>query len=213
MRPHPAHEPEPEQAERRRIRVTGTVQGVGFRPFVFRQAVQFGLDGWVRNDSAGVLIEVEGDPALLDRLVEVLADDPPPLARVESVSVDVGLPPIGSGGFRIAPTDADGMARAPVGVDSATCAACLAEVLDPNDRRHRYPFTNCTNCGPRYTIVQRVPYDRPGHHHGDVHDVRGVPGRVRRSARSSLPRPTERMPGLWTAPHVAPSGRLARVDR
>ncbi|MCU1354107.1 MAG: carbamoyltransferase HypF, partial [Acidimicrobiales bacterium] len=146
--------------ERRRVRVTGTVQGVGFRPFVHRHAIALGLDGWVRNDSAGVLIEVEGEPAVLEQLTRAIRDEPPRLARVDAVEVRAGLAPLGVAGFHIAPTEAGGPATAPVGVDTATCAACLAEVDDPADRRYRYPFTNCTDCGPRYTIVQRVPYDR-----------------------------------------------------
>ncbi|HXH59048.1 Sua5/YciO/YrdC/YwlC family protein, partial [Iamia sp.] len=156
-----APEPAPGSRDRRRIRVTGTVQGVGFRPFVYRHAVALDLDGWVRNDSSGVLIEAEGDPGRLDRLARTLVDQPPPLARVVSVTVEAGLTPGGDRGFRIAATDAHGPRRAPVGIDTATCEACRAEVADPTDRRHRYPFTNCTDCGPRYTILRQVPYDRP----------------------------------------------------
>ena len=141
--------------------MTGTVQGVGFRPFVYRLATELDIDGWVRNDSVGVLIEAEGDPARLDVLTRALCDDPPRLARVEGVEVEAVLPPGGVAGFRIAATDAAGPPSAPVGIDTATCEACLAEVADPADRRYRYPFTNCTDCGPRYTIVRRVPYDRP----------------------------------------------------
>ena len=91
----------------------------------------------------------------------------------------------------------------PVSVDTATCADCLAEVDDPADRRYRYPFTNCTNCGPRYTIVLGVPYDRPATTMAGVHDVRGVPGRVRRPGRPPLPRPAERLPGVRPAADVA----------
>ncbi|MGI8756437.1 MAG: carbamoyltransferase HypF [Acidimicrobiales bacterium] len=147
--------------ERWRIRVTGTVQGVGFRPFVYRVATGLGLAGWVRNDSQGVLIEAEGDAGLLDRLVTVVTEDPPRSARVTGVVVTTLGPPTGDEGFAIAPTEDVGPPTAPVAVDTATCDACLAEVRDPTDRRHRYPFTNCTDCGPRYTIVRSVPYDRP----------------------------------------------------
>ncbi len=153
----------PEHSHRRRwrIRVTGTVQGVGFRPFVYRHAVRLGLGGWVVNDSAGVLIDVEGDLVDLDTLTALLRRSPPPLARVGAVVIDDTLLPTGTEGFRIAATEAHGVATAPVSVDTAPCPACLAEVFDPADRRHRYPFTNCTDCGPRYTIVRAIPYDRP----------------------------------------------------
>ncbi len=136
------------------------MQGVGFRPFVYRQATRLGLRGWVQNDSAGVLIEVEGhEPAVLE-LARILVEAPPPLALVGTVTTGV-VPVEGDEGFSIIASGARGRATAPVSIDTAACAACLAEVDDPADRRHRYPFTNCTDCGPRYTIVRSVPYDRP----------------------------------------------------
>ncbi|HMK10462.1 MAG TPA: carbamoyltransferase HypF, partial [Acidimicrobiales bacterium] len=149
---------------RRRLRVTGTVQGVGYRPFVYRHAVDLGLRGWVRNDSAGVLIDVEGEASTIDTLQRLLVEQAPPLARVTSVTseiVDSTAAGYSSAGFQIVGSDATGAASAPVSIDSATCDDCLAEVFDRDDRRYRYPFTNCTNCGPRYTIVLKVPYDRP----------------------------------------------------
>jgi hydrogenase maturation protein HypF len=137
------------------------VQGVGFRPFVYRHAVALGLVGFVRNDSEGVLIEVEGPADHIDALTRVLVDGAPPLARVATVDVE----PIAAVGadraFRIVASDGGAASRTPVSIDTAVCADCLAEVDDPADRRYRYPFTNCTNCGPRYTIVLSVPYDRP----------------------------------------------------
>ncbi|CAN5866817.1 carbamoyltransferase HypF [soil metagenome] len=145
---------------RHRIRVTGTVQGVGFRPFVHRHANRLGLRGWVRNDSAGVLVEVEGHEPAIVELTRLLAEDPPPLARVGTVTA-AAIAVEGDLDFAILASGTSGPSMAPVGVDTATCAACLAEVDDPADRRHRYPFTNCTDCGPRYTIVCSVPYDRP----------------------------------------------------
>jgi hydrogenase maturation protein HypF len=149
------------EAERCQLRVIGTVQGVGFRPFVYRHAVALGLAGFVRNDSAGVLIEVEGPPASVAELGRVLLEQPPPLARVTSVSA-TPLPAMGTEGrFVIIDSAEEGPPAVPVSVDTATCADCLAEVDDPTDRRYGYPFTNCTNCGPRYTIVISVPYDRP----------------------------------------------------
>jgi hydrogenase maturation protein HypF len=149
-------------ATRRLIRVTGTVQGVGFRPFVYRHATALELAGSVRNDSAGVLIDVEGDSARISELARLVVEDPPPLAAVGSVTFEDAEPVGRPGPFRIVASDDTGSTRTvPVSVDTATCAECLAEVDDPADRRYRYPFTNCTNCGPRYTIVLRVPYDRP----------------------------------------------------
>ena len=146
---------------RSRVRVTGTVQGVGFRPFVYRRAVALGLVGFVRNDSEGVLIEIEGSAEDIDALTRGLVEDAPPLARVTTVDIE-SIAALGSDDeFRIVSSDDGGAARTPVSIDTATCADCLAEVDDPADRRHRYPFTNCTNCGPRYTIVTSVPYDRP----------------------------------------------------
>jgi hydrogenase maturation protein HypF len=147
-------------AGRLRVRVSGTVQGVGFRPFVFRLAHELGLDGWVLNDTLGVLIEVEGAPAALNRFLERLGAEAPPLAMVERI-VPEQLAPTGEVGFRILASADGGEAAAPVSPDSATCPECLAEMWDPADRRHRYPFVNCTNCGPRFTIVEGVPYDRP----------------------------------------------------
>ncbi len=146
---------------RARLRVTGTVQGVGFRPFVYRHATSLGLKGFVLNDSAGVLIEVEGDDACIAELERRLVDEAPPLARVVAVSSE-RIDPRRDDGFTIVESDHGGPPVAPVGIDSATCVDCLAEVDDPGDRRHRYPFTNCTNCGPRYTIVRSIPYDRRG---------------------------------------------------
>ena len=146
---------------RTRFRVTGTVQGVGFRPFVFRRATALGLSGFVRNDSAGVVVEVEGDRAAIDALADALRDDSPPLARVESVSAEDVAPQSGTAGFAIEHSEGLGSPAVPVSIDTAPCPACLRELFDPGDRRNRYPFTNCTDCGPRYTIVRSVPYDRP----------------------------------------------------
>jgi hydrogenase maturation protein HypF len=147
--------------ERRRLRVTGTVQGVGFRPFVYRHATALGLSGSVCNDSSGVLIDVEGGAADIAELQRRLVAQAPPLARVETVETVVLPPDGGRPGFLIVESDAAGAPDVPVSVDTGACADCLAEVDDPDDRRYQYPFTNCTNCGPRYTIVKSVPYDRP----------------------------------------------------
>jgi hydrogenase maturation protein HypF len=149
-------------AARRRVRahVAGTVQGVGFRPFVYRLAADLGLGGWVLNDGRGVVIEVEGSPEAVDELLVRLREQAPPLAAIEAVRVESAAP-TGERGFRILESERGGPPEALVSPDFATCAECLAEVFDPADRRHRYPFTNCTNCGPRFSIVRGVPYDRP----------------------------------------------------
>ena len=145
-----------------RARVDGTVQGVGFRPYVFRLAEELGLDGFVANDERGVLLEVEGDGAAVERFLARLPDEAPALATVEAVRAEpVPAAGAGSGGFRIVESVHGGTAAALVSPDTATCDACLAELRDPTDRRHRYPFINCTDCGPRFTIVRGVPYDRP----------------------------------------------------
>lgn len=151
---------EPDRRRRRQIRVTGTVQGVGFRPFVYRQATELGLSGSVRNDEGGVVIDVEGETAALRRLLRSLQSEGPPLARVDSVT-EIELVPLGAGpGFEILESKRGARAAAAVSVDIATCDDCLRELFDRHDRRYRYPFVNCTNCGPRYTITRRVPYDR-----------------------------------------------------
>jgi hydrogenase maturation protein HypF len=146
--------------ERRRVRVTGTVQGVGFRPFVYRVATGLGLTGEVSNGTAGVTIDVEGAPSALDELVTTVRDGAPPLARVTHVGVEV-LAPRGLAAFSIVASDDAGDVEVPVSVDVGPCDACLRELADPADRRYGHPFVNCTDCGPRYTITRRVPYDRP----------------------------------------------------
>jgi hydrogenase maturation protein HypF len=143
-----------------RIRITGTVQGVGFRPFVHNLAHRLGIAGWIRNDAAGVTIEAEAEGAVLDALVVRLRRDAPPLARIEDVAVE-SVVCQHQPGFTIHESHAGGGAGTPVAPDSATCDACVTELFDPADRRFRYPFLNCTDCGPRFTITCRVPWDRP----------------------------------------------------
>lgn len=143
-----------------RIRVTGTVQGVGFRPYVHRLAAELGLAGFVLNDERGVVVEAEGEPGAVERLLARLPAEAPPLAAVERVVAEP-RPATGERGFAIVESEAGGERLAIVAPDSATCADCLRELFDPGDRRYRYPFVNCTNCGPRLTIVRGVPYDRP----------------------------------------------------
>ncbi len=143
---------------RARVHVTGLVQGVGFRPFVWREATARGLHGWVGNDASGVVLEVEGTAEAVAALVDALSR-PPQLARVDDVR-RVALPPVGGDGFEVRSSSTQGARRALVSPDTATCPDCARELHDPADRRFRHPFVNCTSCGPRFTIVTSVPYDR-----------------------------------------------------
>ena len=147
---------------RRRVRVRGTVQGVGFRPFVYRLATELALDGSVLNDADGVLVDVQGPADVVGEFVARLETDAPALARVASVDAVAQPPRDDAGGFRIVASTASVAARVRTAVvpDTATCNDCLRELFDPADRRHRYAFVNCTQCGPRYTITRALPYDR-----------------------------------------------------
>ena len=144
---------------RRRIEVRGIVQGVGFRPFVYRLARDLALDGWVRNDAAGVTIEVQGEADRIETLARSVRDGAPAQARVDSVAQCDCVPEFGAAGFAILESGG-GRAGTAIGPDGAICADCLAELFDSKNRRYRYAFINCTGCGPRYTITHRLPYDR-----------------------------------------------------
>lgn len=161
---------------RRRVRahIAGTVQGVGFRPYLYRLVGELGLAGFVRNDESGVLLEVEGAPSEIERLLARLPGEVPPLARIDALRIqDIDIAPADERRFVIAasagrlddgaPEAVDGAPSQPreIAADAATCDDCLAELFDPRDRRYRYPFINCTSCGPRYTIICDLPYDRP----------------------------------------------------
>lgn len=145
--------------ERRRIIVQGIVQGVGFRPFVYAQAQRWKLVGFVLNDSGGVTIEAEGSPGALDNLQRALRGELPPLARIDTLTVEA-LPLRHETTFVITQSQAGAERHALISPDAATCEDCVRELFDPADLRYHYPFINCTNCGPRFTIVQDVPYDR-----------------------------------------------------
>lgn len=147
-------------ARRVQITVRGIVQGVGFRPFVFSLAQRRALRGRVLNDASGVLIDVEGDDGAIDQFITELRSNPPPLSLVDSIECRDHLEPINYRDFCIVQSASEGDKFVPISPDVATCEDCLRELLDPHDRRHRYPFVNCTNCGPRFTIIQDVPYDR-----------------------------------------------------
>ncbi len=155
----PLAAPQTTDRVRRRFRVSGVVQGVGFRPFVYVTATSLGLAGDVSNDSSGVVIEVEGDRAALDKFEAALRNDAPPLARVERV-LSCDLRAEGGTGFTISGTRSAEGGRTLAGPDVATCDDCLRELADPADRRYRHPFISCTNCGPRFTVITALPYDR-----------------------------------------------------
>jgi hydrogenase maturation protein HypF len=163
VRASPVERPGPDMRaptrERREVSVRGIVQGVGFRPFVYALAQRHGLSGVVRNDAEGVHIEVEGPPEELELFLQDIREKAPPLAVVEAVSWRP-LAALKEQGFRIEESREGVRRRALISPDVATCEECLSELFDPADRRYRYPFTNCTNCGPRFTITRSVPYDR-----------------------------------------------------
>jgi hydrogenase maturation protein HypF len=142
------------------VRVEGIVQGVGFRPFVHSLATGLGLRGFVGNDTDGVFVEVEGSEADIKVFLDKLERDAPPLARIERITA-APMAPNGSGEFVIVASEREGPRRTLISADTATCVDCLRELADPADRRFGYPFINCTNCGPRFTIIRDVPYDRP----------------------------------------------------
>jgi hydrogenase maturation protein HypF len=149
---------------RREVLVRGVVQGVGFRPFVYRLAGEEQLAGFIGNDTDGVRIEIEGASQSVENFLLRLQAEAPPLSRIDSVAVRELKPPRGSDAeatFRIITSEVRGRVSTGIPADAATCPDCLRELLDPADRRYRYPFLNCTNCGPRYTITRRIPYDRP----------------------------------------------------
>ncbi len=142
-----------------RITLNGVVQGVGFRPFVYKLARRYGLKGNVLNSSEGVSIELEGKPESLDLFMTSMHSELPPLARIDSVEIDT-LPPVNYKTFEILYSQESDHKSALVSPDISLCDACLKEMQDPQNRRYRYPFINCTNCGPRYSIIKSIPYDR-----------------------------------------------------
>ena len=145
---------------RLQVRILGIVQGVGFRPFIYRLATDLGLKGWVRNDGEGVTIEVEGPHDLLLTFLERIPKEKPPPAFIYTLDHRF-LPPAGYSTFEIRKSASQGPPKVWILPDLATCEACQKELLDPSDRRYLYPFINCTHCGPRFTIIEELPYDRP----------------------------------------------------
>ncbi len=145
--------------QRIRFIFSGVVQGVGFRPFIYRKAVEHLLSGFVQNRPDGVIAEVEGPAEAIDQFLMDVQDQHPPHAEIAGIS-RTGIPPTGERNFRILTSDSHGKGDVRIPPDIATCPECLAELFDPRDRRFRYPFINCTNCGPRLTIIKSIPYDR-----------------------------------------------------
>jgi hydrogenase maturation protein HypF len=150
---------QPASTQRVRIVICGVVQGVGFRPFVYRLATALGLTGWVKNSTEGVLIEVEGGSFQLDAFLQRIESEKPPRSLIHTLESS-WLNPIGDSSFEIR-ASVDGEKTAIVLPDIATCSDCLRDIFTPSNRRYRYPFTNCTNCGPRFSILKALPYDRP----------------------------------------------------
>lgn len=146
--------------ERAKLIVRGAVQGVGFRPFVYRLATALNLDGWVSNSAQGVFIEVEGAHETLEKFLLQLEKEKPSLAVIQSLEASF-FDPVGYKSFEIRPSDESGNKIVAMLPDISTCSDCRREIFDPNNRRYLYPFTNCTNCGPRFTIIESLPYDRP----------------------------------------------------
>jgi hydrogenase maturation protein HypF len=153
------HEPPGVGQKAIRVSVRGVVQGVGFRPFVYSLAQRHGVTGWVQNTSGGVEILAEGTPANVDAFADALPHEAPPRSHIATCEV-AGVQVQGAAAFVILASAVDPNAYQLVSPDIATCDDCRRELLDPADRRHEYPFTNCTNCGPRFTIIEDLPYDR-----------------------------------------------------
>lgn len=146
--------------ERLRVVIRGAVQGVGFRPFVYRLATELGLCGWVNNSPRGVFVEVEGEADAPRTFLLRIEKEKPPRAMIQSLE-SAWLDPVGFSEFVIRPSEESGARTALILPDIATCEACLRELFDPSDRRYRHPFITCTHCGPRYTLIESLPYDRP----------------------------------------------------
>jgi hydrogenase maturation protein HypF len=154
--------PQPPSVRRLAIAVRGVIQGVGFRPFVYNVACSRGLTGWVRNEADTVRIEIEGESAALETFLDTLRHGHPPLARIEAIEIgEIACNGDGSQTFQIVPSNTTAVPRPTIPPDLATCLPCREEIGTPAERRYGYPFTNCTHCGPRWSIIEQLPYDRP----------------------------------------------------
>ena len=193
---------------RKAIEVSGIVQGVGFRPYIYRLASERQLVGSICNTAAGVSIEVQGPSATVDDFLARLPVEVPPLARITDIAVHE-MPCNGDREFQIVTTHRGEPVRTLISPDVAVCADCLREMFDPADRRYRYPFINCTNCGPRFTIVRNIPYDRPFTSMAAFQHVPDVPGGIRRSTQPALPRTTQRVLDVRATGGIVGPGREA----
>ena len=146
-------------AQRLRIEVEGAVQGVGFRPFIYRLASELRLAGWVKNTSNGVVIEVEGAVPVVKTFLERMRADAPPSASVQAMNTSI-VSALDNAGFSIKQSAESGQRTLAIPPDLAACGDCLREIADPTDRRFRYPFLTCTQCGPRYSLLKAIPYER-----------------------------------------------------
>ena len=142
------------------VHITGIIQGVGFRPYIYNLAIQHKITGWVRNTSAGVDIHAEGTDSAIASFIELITANPPPLALIDNLHNEQ-TELVGFSEFEITASEPIPGAFQPISPDVCICQDCLAELFDPQDHRYRYPFINCTNCGPRLTIIEDIPYDRP----------------------------------------------------
>lgn len=167
---------------RLRIVAHGAVQGIGFRPFVHHLASELGLTGWVNNSGQGVVIELEGPKGELDDFLQRLDSDKPPASFIQSMETS-WLEASGYSRFEIQDSSVLGRISAIVMPDMATCPHCLLELFDPQNRRYHYPFINCTHCGPRYTIIESLPYRSRSHHHEGIRHVPGMRAGIRRFFR------------------------------
>ena len=174
---------------RRRIVIDSVVQGVGFRPFIYSLAREHGLTGFVLNHSSGVRIEVEGPPAAVEHFQIDIRLRQPPLSAIDSFDTE-DIAVAHDAAFVILESESTASASTPVSPDIAICDHCLSEPQNPADRRYRYPFINCTNCGPRFTIIRDLPYDRPATTHGIVPNVPALRSRISGSAEPAFSRST-----------------------
>ena len=198
--------------ERARAIVRGAVQGVGFRPFVYRLASQLDLRGWVSNSAQGVFIEVEGPGASLRQFLVQLDREKPPRAIIQSLEFSF-LDATGYKDFTIRESEEKGAKTTLILPDIATCAHCLMEISQTSNRRYRYPFTNCTNCGPRFSIIEALPYDRAEHLDEEFQDVSALRARIQRPERSPVPRAAQWVPQLRPAPRALGHGWQCRFPR
>jgi Hydrogenase maturation factor len=179
----------------------GAVQGVGFRPFVYRLATELKLNGYVSNTAQGVFIEVEGRLNFLEQFQQRIQTEKPPRAIVQSITSSF-LDAIGYDAFKICESEERGDKTALILPDIATCVDCLREILDPTNRRFRYPFTNCTNCGPRFSIVEALPYDRSNTSMKKFGMCDACEHEYHNPLRPPIPRATERVSQMRTTPQT-----------